>query len=257
MNARTSQRFWLGSALFLVGLLLLITSGPAITDEFLSGIVWPEPPVVTPGEGTAPPSDAKVLFDGKSLSAWNGAEGWEVKEGVAIPKNGQITSKEAFGDCQLHVEFATPSVVEGSGQGRGNSGIYFMGNYEVQVLDSFQNPTYFDGQCGAVYKQQPPMVNASRKPGEWQTYDIVFHAPRFDGAGKVMQPASFTVLHNNVLVQDHTIVQGTTAWDAAPQYHAHGEREPLVIQFHGNPVRFRNIWLRELHPIVGTLPARK
>ena len=245
---------WIGGAVFVVGLCLFLLSQSAITDEYLSGIIWPEPPVVTPGEGTAPPSDAIVLFDGKSLSQWNGAEGWEVKDGVAHPKSGGIDTKEAFGDCQLHAEFATPAKVEGSGQGRGNSGLYFMGRYEVQVLDSYENPTYFDGQCAAIYKQQAPMVNASRKPGEWQTYDIVFHAPRFDASGAVARPASFTVFHNGVLVQDHFEVQGTTAWDAAPKYDAHAERMPLHIQFHGNPVQFRNIWLRELHPIVGAKP---
>ena len=162
MNTRPRPATWFGAAIFSLGLGLCLL--PSNGDEFLSGIIWPEPPLVKPGTGSSPPSDAKVLFDGSSLSHWNGSDGWDVKDGVAIPRSGGIETKEAFGDCQLHAEFATPEKVEGNGQGRGNSGIYFMGRYEVQVLDSYGNPTYFDGQCGAIYKQQPPMVNASRKP---------------------------------------------------------------------------------------------
>jgi hypothetical protein len=223
-----------------------VVTWSAVSDEYKSGKVWPEPKVVDPGPPGARPDDAIVLFDGHDLSAWNGGDQWLIKDGVAMVRGGAITSKESFGDCQLHAEWASPEKVSGSGQGRGNSGFYFMGHYEIQVLDSYQNPTYPDGSAGSLYKQRPPLVNASRKPGEWQTYDIVFHAPRFNSDGSVAKPGSVTVLHNGVLVQDHTEIEGTTAWDMAPKYTAHAEKLPLTIQDHGNPVRFRNIWLREL-----------
>lgn len=237
-------RFSVVSAL-LAGALVCAT-GTVFGEEYLSGRVWEEPPVVTPGEGNAPPSDAVVLFDGKDLSQWNGGEQWEIKDGYAISRGGGITTKQGFGDCQLHVEFASPEKVEGSGQGRGNSGVYLMGHYEIQVLDSYENPTYYDGQCASVYKQHPPLVNASRKPGEWQTLDIIFTAPRFDKAGTLIRPAFVTVLHNGVLVQNHFEIEGETAWHKPPEYVSHGEKEPIHLQFHGNPVRFRNIWIREL-----------
>ncbi len=223
--------------------------------EYKSGIVWPEPKVVTPGRTAAdPPSDAIVLFDGKDLSKWKGGEDWEIKDGYAIARKHDITTKDAFGDCQLHVEFATPEKVVGSGQGRGNSGVYLMNRYEVQILDSYDNKTYFDGQCASIYKQTPPMVNACRKPGEWQTYDIVFEAPRFTDDGTVARPAYVTVLHNGVLVQNHFELLGGTFYDQPPHYTKHAEREPLHLQFHGNPVKFRNIWIREIHPIIGKKP---
>ena len=191
-------------------------------------------------------STAKTCRSGK------GGENWEVAEGVATAAKESITSKQSFGDCQLHVEFATPEKVEGSGQGRGNSGIYLMERYEVQVLDSYENETYFDGQCGAIYKQQPPIVNASRKPGEWQSYDIVFTAPKFDDEGKLASPAYVTVLHNGVLIHNHLELQGSTSYTEPPAYSKHEEKEPIYIQFHGNPVRFRNIWIREnIQPLVG------
>ncbi len=223
--------------------------------EYKSGIVWPEPKVVTPGRTAAdPPSDAIVLFDGKDLSKWKGGEDWEIKDGYAIARKHDITTKDAFGDCQLHVEFATPEKVVGSGQGRGNSGVYLMNRYEVQILDSYDNKTYFDGQCASIYKQTPPMVNACRKPGEWQTYDIVFEAPRFTDDGTVARPAYVTVLHNGVLVQNHFELLGGTFYDQPPHYTKHAEREPLHLQFHSNPVKFRNIWIREIHPIIGKKP---
>jgi hypothetical protein len=218
----------------------------ALSDEYLSGKVWPEPKVVNPGPPGGPPSDAIVLFDGSNMSAWQGGEKWQVKDGVATVRGGGVTSKQAFGDCQLHVEWASPEKVSGKGQGRGNSGIYLMGHYEIQVLDSHDNPTYPDGSAGALYKQRPPLVNVSRKPGEWQTYDIIFRAPRFESDGKLKEPGYVTVLHNGVLVQNHTEIEGTTAWDAAPAYSAHPDKLPLSIQDHGNPVRYRNIWIREL-----------
>lgn len=228
--------------LFLVaGLLSYVVAG-----EYKSGRIWPEPPVVTPGEGTGAPSDALVLFDGNDLSQWNGAEKWQIKDGVATVHGGSITSKQAFGSCQLHLEWAAPAEVKGEGQGRGNSGIFLMSNYEVQILDSYVNTTYFDGQAGSIYKQWPPLVNACRKPGEWQTYDIVFDAPRFNDQGKLVKPAYVTLLHNGIVVQNHSELLGGTSWFHAPEYQPHGDKLPLVIQDHGNPVRFRNIWIREL-----------
>jgi hypothetical protein len=236
----------------------LFLACPAVAmwvDEYKSGIVWPEPPVVAPGEGNAAPADAKVLFGGTNLDAWEGGDKWEVAEGVATAAGGSITSKEKFGDCQVHLEFATPAEVKGEGQGRGNSGLYLMDRYEVQILDSFENRTYFDGQCGAVYKQQPPAVNASRKPGEWQTLDIVFTAPRFNDDGTLKSPGYVTVLHNGLVVQNHFELQGSTSYTDPPKYTAHADKEPLRIQFHGDPVRFRNIWVREnVKPLVGLKP---
>jgi hypothetical protein len=229
----------------------------AFVDEYKSGIVWPEPPVVAPGETASdPPSDAIVLFDGKDLSAFNNGEKWKVENGYAEVQGSGISSKQAFGDCQLHLEFATPEKVKGSGQGRGNSGVYLMGKYEVQILDSFDNKTYFDGQCGSVYKQQPPTVNACRKPGEWQTYDIIFTAPRFEENGKVKTPAYVTVLHNGVLIHNHYELQGGTSYIAPPKYSKHPEKLPFSLQNHGNPLRFRNIWIREnVQPLIGEPPA--
>ncbi|MBA4066538.1 MAG: DUF1080 domain-containing protein [Isosphaera sp.] len=223
--------------------------------EYKSGIVWPEPKVVAPGKTDRdPPADAVVLFDGKDLSRWDKGENWEVKDGVATVRKSDITTKDAFGDCQLHLEFATPEKVEGKGQGRGNSGVFLMGKYEVQILDSVDNPTYFDGQAAAVYKQSPPMVNASRGPGEWQTYDIVFTAPRFAPDGKVAKPAYVTVVHNGVVVHNHFELLGGTFFDRPPAYEKHAERLPIRLQNHGNPVRFRNIWVREIAPIEGKKP---
>lgn len=228
----------------------------SVTQEFQSGIVWPEPPRVEPGTAATPPSDAIVLFDGKDLSKWVGGENWEIGDGYATIRKADIRTRQAFGDCQLHIEFATPAEVRGNGQGRGNSGVYLMGEYEVQILDSHDNKTYFDGQCAAIYKQQPPTVNASRKPGEWQTYDIIFEAPRFAEDGTVARPAYVTVLHNGVLVHNHFEIQGTTSYYTAPKYTKHAAALPLSIQNHGNPVRVRNIWIREnIQPVRGTKPT--
>jgi hypothetical protein len=206
-----------------------------------------EPVVVDPGEVGRPPSDAIVLFDGRDLSQWRNAENWIVKDGAAIVGVGAggITTKRAFGDCQLHLEWATPLVVEGSGQGRGNSGVYLQEHYEIQVLDSYQNKTYPDGMAGAVYGQYVPLVNASRKPGEWQSYDIIFRAPRFDPNGKLLEPAFVTVLYNGVLVQDHVEIKGDTGGEK-PAYAPHAAKMPLHLQDHECPVRYRNIWIREL-----------
>jgi hypothetical protein len=245
MQLRRTQTVWGLAIAGLVGAVLVVLKC-GMADEYLSGKVWPEPPIVDPGPPGGPPADAIVLFDGTDLSAWNGAESWSVADGAATCGGGSITSKQPVGDCQLHLEWAAPEVVSGEGQGRGNSGVYLMSTYEVQILDSYENTTYFDGQCGAIYKQHPPLVNACRKPGEWQTYDIVFHAPRFNDDGTLREPAYITVLHNGLLIQDHFALQGATAWDAAPAYTAHADKLPILLQDHGNPVRFRNIWVREL-----------
>jgi hypothetical protein len=208
----------------------------------------PEPPIVDPGPIGGPPSDAIVLFDGKDLSKFRGERSaepkWKLESGYmeATPQGG-IFSKQEFGDCQLHVEWAEPVPAEGEGQRRGNSGIYFMGRYEIQVLDSYNNKTYPNGQCGAFYEHNPPLVNVCRKPGEWQTYDIVFHPPKPQPDGTVKR-GSFTVLQNGVLVQDHIPV-GDKPTRAAPQQ-GRADKGPLYLQDHANPVRFRNIWIRPL-----------
>lgn len=210
----------------------------------------PRPPVVDPGPGPQqpfrPPSDALVLFDGTGLSEWRG--NWKVENGyMEINRTGNLTTKKSFGSCQLHVEFATPVPARNSGQGRGNSGIFLMGRYEVQVLDSYQNETYADGQCAALYGQAPPLVNASRPPGEWQSYDIIFEAPVFQD-GKLEKPGYITVLHNGVLVHNRTEILGASTHRALAKYSPHRPKEPISIQDHGNPVRFRNIWVRPLAP---------
>jgi hypothetical protein len=224
---------------------------PAEAKEWISGIIWPEVNVVDPGPVGGPPSDAIVLFDGKSMAAWEGGEKWILKDGYVVTDKQDIQTKQAFGDCQLHVEWAAPEKVVGSGQERGNSGVYLMGLYEVQILDCYENTTYRDGMTAAVYKQRPPMVNACRKPGQWQTYDILFEAPRFDAGGKLTRPAYVTVFHNGVVVQNHFAVQGASAWNKPPVYEAHPAKLPLKLQYHLNPVRFRNIWIRELPPEKG------
>ena len=215
----------------------------------------PLPRVVDPGAAgptAAAPSDAVVLFNGNDLAQWEDAKGeparWKVREGYmeVVAKTGSIRTKKGFGDCQLHIEWATPVTVSGEGQERGNSGVFLMDTYEVQVLDSFENRTYADGQAAALYGQYPPLVNACRKPGEWQTYDIVFHRPRFAADGKLAEPARLTVFHNGILVHDNDVLTGPTAHKARPPYKAHADKLPLSLQDHGNPTRFRNIWLREL-----------
>ena len=214
----------------------------------------PQPKVVAPGTPEQPgqsPSDAIVLFDGKDLSQWVTTDGgpakWKVENGYmeAVKKTGSIRTKRSFGDCQLHIEWATPTEVKGKGQGRGNSGVYLMSKYEVQVLDSYNNTTYSDGQAAAVYGQNPPMVNVCRGPGQWQSYDIIFRRPIFKGK-KLVRPATITVLHNGVLVQDHWVIEGTTAHKKRAEYTPHEDRLPLALQNHGNPIRYRNIWVRQL-----------
>jgi len=215
----------------------------------------PRPPVVNPGPAGAPvppPADAIVLFDGRSLDAWQtgngGAAPWKIAGGMfeVVPGSGGIRTRQSFGDVQLHVEWASPNPRHGADQEPGNSGVFLMERYEVQVLDSHGNVTYADGQAGALYGQHPPLVNASRAPGEWQTYDIIFHRPRFDAAGNVTRPAYFTVFHNGVLIHDHVALVGPTAHRSRPPYQTHADRLPISLQDHGQPVRFRNIWLRDL-----------
>ncbi len=215
----------------------------------------PRPRVVVPGGPklpVAPPSDAILLFDGTDLSHWRSADAqpprWTVTAGVmeSVPGSGYLFTAQAFGDIQLHVEWAAPAQVEGNSQGRGNSGVFLMGLYEVQVLDSYQNDTYPDGQAAAIYGQYPPLVNASLPPGHWQSYDITFRRPRFNPDGSLAVPGRTTVLHNGVLVQDNVEPWGPTAWLRALPYKSHPDKLPLSLQDHGNPVRYRNIWLREL-----------
>jgi hypothetical protein len=240
---------------------IIVLASTAQSQEYKSGRVWPEPKLVDPGPPGGVPADAIVLFDGKDMSAWKGADDWPIKDGAVTVKRGPKSNlgyaetKQAFGDCQLHVEFREPEVVRGSGQGRGNSGVFLMGRYELQVLDSYNNPTYYDGQCGAMYKQHPPLVNVSRKPGEWQTYDIVWEAPKFE-EGKVVKPAFITVLQNGVVVQAHQPLEGSTLYDHPPHYEPHAAKEPLRLQDHGNPVQFRNIWIRELTPVNYSLEGK-
>ena len=215
-----------------------------------------DPPVrvITPGKTAADaPSDAIVLFDGKDASKWKAQQGggpvkWKIEGNALVVAGGTggIETKEGFGDCQLHIEWRTPAVVKGESQGRGNSGIFLMGKYELQVLDSYNNRTYSNGQAASIYKQTPPLVNASRGPGEWQTYDILFTAPTFQEDGTVRTPARITVFHNGVLVQNNTTIWGSTQYVGTPNYEKHGDKEPLVLQDHGNPTAFRNIWIRPL-----------
>lgn len=232
----------------------------------LAGHAWlghdrtrPAPAVVDPGYPSTPdqvgkaPSDAVVLFDGGDLSKWVAMNGeptkWVVKDGAmeCVPGSGYVRTLQSFGACQLHVEFATPANVKGNSQGRGNSGVFFgLDRYEIQVLDSYENKTYADGSCGSVYNQFPPLVNASRKPGAWQTYDIVWTPPSFEEDGSLRSPARVTVLHNGVLIQNNVELMGQTAWLNRPPFRAHPEKLPISFQDHGNPVRYRNVWVREL-----------
>jgi hypothetical protein len=237
----------------------------------------PKPPVVEPAESgvaSKPPKDAIVLFDGASLDAWKSHTGgpvkWKVVDGAlqTLPGAGMIETKRRFGDIQLHVEWAAPSPPHGVGQDRGNSGVFLMGQFEIQVLDSFQSDTYADGQAGSIYGQFPPLANASRPPGEWQTYDIAFRRPRFDDSGRLVEPARVTLFHNGILVQNNEQPFGRTSWLEWEAYEGRrGARGPIALQDHDHPVRYRNIWLRELperpaptaadlaRPKVITLPA--
>ncbi len=217
---------------------------------------------ITPGTFSSqeqpgrPPSDATVLFDGKNLSPWVAMDGsptkWVVHDGAleCVPGSGYARTQQSFGDCQLHIEWATPTPPHGESQARGNSGVFFgMGRYEIQVLDSYESKTYADGAAGSVYGQYPPLVNASLPPGKWQVYDIVWTAPHFDSEGHLSAKARATVFHNGVLVQNNVELTGPTGWIGRAPYAAHPERTPISLQDHGNPVRYRNVWVRELgHP---------
>jgi hypothetical protein len=221
----------------------------------------PQPKVVNPklydAEAAKAPKDSIILFDGTERTAgnWTATNGkptkWKLVDGAleSVRNSGYVQSKQQFGSCQLHIEFATPKVVKGNGQGRGNSGVFLMGQYEIQVLDSYDNTTYPDGQCGALYGRAKPLVNASRKPGEWQTFDITFHRPLFDEKENVTRRAKFHVYHNGELIHDQLELSGGTGWrgpHSISEYKKHGDKGPIQIQDHGNPVRFRNIWVKEL-----------
>jgi hypothetical protein len=249
-NKLMIQWICIGSCLLINGIALFGQISPG--DPKLTEVWEPVPAAVTPGEAGQPPSDAVVLFDGTGLSQWERTAGgpalWQVRDGAmtVVKKTGNIRTRRGFGDCQLHVEWRTPAKVEGEGQGRGNSGIFLQGRYELQVLDSYGNATYSNGMAGSIYKQHIPLVNASRKPGEWQTYDVVFTAPRFKADGTLETPAFVTVFWNNVLALNHVEIRGSTQYIGPPAYAAHGPKEPLELQDHGNPVSYRNLWIREL-----------
>ena len=221
----------------------------------------PQPVIITAGEnstqavaGTAP-SDAVILFNGKDLAAWknhsDGQPAWKVENGYIeiSPKRGSLTTASEYGpDIQLHIEWSAPQPATGNSQGRGNSGVLFFGKYEVQVLDSYDNKTYPDGQAASLYGFMPPLVNVTRPPGAWNIYDIIFNSARFDKE-TLVSPTTFTVIHNGVVVQNHIAVPGPTSHRGLPTYKPHPEKGPIVLQDHGNPVRYRNIWLRELKPV--------
>ena len=231
---------------------LIFAAIPVAAGEYLNGITWQAPPVVEPGaSNSAPPSDAVVLFDGTDMSKWKNGENWPVADGVVSVGKGKIVTKDKFGDCQVHIEWSAPDPPSGNGQGRGNSGLFLMDIYEIQILDSYQADTYHDGQAGAIYKQTPPMVNAMRAPGQWNTYDILWTAPRFNEDGSLKSPAYMTAIHNGVVILNHFELLGDTPYNRPPAYNKHGAKGPISLQDHGNPVRFRNIWVREIQPAKG------
>jgi hypothetical protein len=242
------KSFFLILLLSAYGYNCLAQNDPKLTE------VWdPEPAMVLPGVGNKAPSDAIVLFDGKNLNQWTNQKGkpsgWTIKDGILTvkPGSGSIITKQNFADCQLHVEWRTPAIVKGEGQERGNSGVLMQSRYELQILDSYNNRTYSNGQAGAIYKQHVPLVNASLKPGEWQKYDIFYTAPRFNLDSTVKTPAYITVVHNGVLVQNHVEIKGTVAHVGQPKYQKHPFALPLMLQEHEFPVSFRNIWIREIN----------
>lgn len=241
-------------------LMLALSAAPAFAQSPLSSYPQhaknrPAPAVVAPGAYVSqkPPADAVVLFDGTSLAKWASDSikpaKWRVVADAfeVTPGTGTLVTRESFGDVQLHIEWMAPNPPKGSDQDRANSGVFFGGGrYEVQVLDSYNNATYPDGQAASLYGQFPPLVNVMRPPGEWQTYDIVYHRPRFAADGKLLKAARFTVLHNGVLVQDNMELVGPTANQSRPPYDKHADKLPISLQDHGHPVRFRNVWLRNL-----------
>ena len=244
-------------AMFVVAAAAIVAADPE--DWPMHDRTRPAPKTIEPGTASTPtqagraPNDAVVVFDGKDLSHWRdqktkGPAGWKLSHDYfeVVKGTGDVETTQAFGDCQLHIEWATPSPAVGEDQDRGNSGVFLMGIYEVQVLDSYGNATYPDGQAGALYGQFPPLVNAVRPPGEWQSYDIVFHGPRFDAQGAVLRPARMTVLLNGVLIQDNRELLGPTTHKVRTPYSAHPEKLPLSLQDHGHPVRYRNVWVREI-----------
>lgn len=238
-------------SIFLPLFLLPLFLHAQITDPKATEVWEPVPKVVDAGQAGQAPSDAIVLFDGNGLEEWHAEDGGAVKWAVAdnamtvVPKTGAISTVKEFGDCQLHIEWRSPEVVKGEGQLRGNSGVFLQSRYEVQVLDNYGNKTYPNGQAGAVYKQHLPLVNACRKPGEWQSYDIIFQAPRFNSAGIKVASGYLTVLHNGVLIQNHVEIKGTTEYIGLPKNKAH-EKAAIMLQDHGDLVSYRNIWIREL-----------
>jgi hypothetical protein len=258
MGAVRRGLFGVAAAVLLVGAACAQEAGtPKDTEQWA-----PKPPVVTPGAtDAAPPSDAIVLFDGRTLDEWvatrdKGPAKWKVEGGLLTVDKlaGNIQTKRTFTNYQLHLEWWVPEKITGSGQARGNSGVFLAstgdgdGGYEIQILDSYQNETYVNGQAGSIYKQAPPLANANRKPGAWQTYDVIWTAPTFNADGSLKSPAVVTAFHNGVLVQDHFALGGETAYMDKPRYHAHGA-SPIKLQDHGDPsppLSFRNIWVREL-----------
>lgn len=262
----------LGIGLAAVGAaaLLSVAADPPAKQWHVHDRTRPQPAVVTPPTastqdqaGTAP-SDAIVLFDGKDLSAWKSDKGgeptWKVEDGAMIVSKGGIRTKEAFGDCQLHAEWMSPNPPRGTDQDRGNSGIFLMSRYELQVLDNYQAETYADGMAGSIYGQYPPQANASRPPGQWQTYDVIFHAPRFNDDGTVAKPARETVFFNGLLVQDNVELKGATAHMTLAKYAKHADKMPISLQDHGHPVKYRNFWVRPIAaepPVAPELPGEQ
>lgn len=244
------QRSFIFCTAIITGISLFAQKDPATTE------IWkPEPKLVTPGKTNSDaPSDAIILFDGISGSAWQQTNGDAIKWTIADnaltvkPQTGTIVTKQKFGDCQLHIEWRIDKNVKGENQDRGNSGIFLMGRYELQVLDNYNgvNKTYVNGQAGSIYKQSPPLVNVCKAPGEWQTYDIIFTAPRFSDNGSVITPAHMTVLQNGVLVQNNTTIWGNTVYIGSPTYEKHAAKESITLQDHGHLTSYRNIWVREL-----------
>jgi hypothetical protein len=236
------------SVFFLIFTLTGIYAQKSEETEDWSG----KPTVVTPGKNNIPPSDAIILYRGsQDINNWveeNGTPAkWKAEDSLTVVlKTGNIHTKQSFGDVQLHIEWRTPGEVKGTGQDRGNSGVFLMGKYEVQVLDSYENETYYNGQAGSIYKQYIPLVNASTPPGTWQTYDIIFTAPRFNADSTLNKPGYITVIHNGILIQNHVELKGPTEYIGKPVYKYHESKLPLKLQDHGNPVSYRNIWIREL-----------
>jgi len=245
-------------AVYLIGFVCASSPGQTPVPWKIHDMSRPHPPIVIAPDQrlpVPPPSDAIVLFDGTNLSHWqgedSGAAKWTVRDGYfeSGAGSGDIHTRDRFGDFQLHLEWAAPLQVSGTGQGRGNSGVFLMGLYEIQILDSYHNDTYADGQAASVYGQYPPLSNVSRPPGEWQSYDIFFRRPRFDASGALLRPACVTLLHNGVLVQNNAELFGPTAWLQRSPYKTHPDRLPFSLQDHSCPVRFRNIWARDLEKL--------